>query len=213
MKPEYHDDAVLTVNVLAITDGAFSVDTNQRIVTWNHAAEALLGVAPDEVVGLPCCRVMSMLGVDCCQYCPHRHAAAPVDAERIGLLRQHLATCRPIAGLVTLAFAASACDSQPRIVHVLRQAGNSLAASGQPRQAYVRQVPSPQTSPCHALLTHRELEIVRLLARGYVAHRIAGELSISYVTVRNHIAHITSKLGVSTQLQAVAAASHQGLID
>lgn len=77
----------------------------------------------------------------------------------------------------------------------------------------MRQVPSPQTSPHHESLTQRELEIVRLLARGYVAHRIAGELSISYVTVRNHIAHITSKLGVSTQLQAVAVASHQGLID
>lgn len=45
-------------------------------------------------------------------------------------------------------------------------------------------------------LTSREEEIANLAARGYTTVEIARELTISAGTVRKHIEHINSKLGI-----------------
>jgi len=61
-------------------------------------------------------------------------------------------------------------------------------------------------------LTDRQLEVLQLLADGKSTEEIADELVISKVTVRNHIAHIMAALGVHTRVQALVAASRNGLI-
>lgn len=48
-------------------------------------------------------------------------------------------------------------------------------------------------------LTNRELEIAMLIYQGNSPREIAGEINLSYHTVRNHIKSIYSKLGVSTR--------------
>ncbi|MBP6057513.1 MAG: hypothetical protein KA524_03680 [Nitrosomonas sp.] len=48
-------------------------------------------------------------------------------------------------------------------------------------------------------LTPRELEIATLIYQGNSSKEIAGEINLSYHTVRNHIKNIYSKLGVSTR--------------
>lgn len=48
-------------------------------------------------------------------------------------------------------------------------------------------------------LTNRELEIATLIYQGNSSKEIAGEINLSYHTVRNHIKNIYSKLGVSTR--------------
>lgn len=48
-------------------------------------------------------------------------------------------------------------------------------------------------------LTPRELEIATLIYQGNSSKEIAGEIHLSYHTVRNHIKNIYSKLGVSTR--------------
>lgn len=48
-------------------------------------------------------------------------------------------------------------------------------------------------------LTNRELEIAMLIYQGDSPREIAGEINLSYHTVRNHIKSIYSKLGVSTR--------------
>lgn len=53
-------------------------------------------------------------------------------------------------------------------------------------------------------LTHRERQILRLIAHGLRNRDISGELSISESTVENHIHHIYAKLGISNRAQAVA---------
>lgn len=62
-------------------------------------------------------------------------------------------------------------------------------------------------------LTSRELEILRLLAEGLAAPRIAEELHLSPATVRSHLQNLYEKLEVSTQAAAVAAAMRQGLLE
>jgi HD-GYP domain-containing protein (c-di-GMP phosphodiesterase class II) len=61
-------------------------------------------------------------------------------------------------------------------------------------------------------LTTRELEVLRLLARGQNSAEIARSLSISAKTVRNHLEHIYLKAGVNNRTGAVLFALEQGLV-
>jgi len=62
-------------------------------------------------------------------------------------------------------------------------------------------------------LTEREVEVLRLLARGYSNARIAQELGISGPTVRFHLRNIYDKTGLQSRTEAVAWAIQQGLVD
>ena len=61
-------------------------------------------------------------------------------------------------------------------------------------------------------LTPRELEVARLAARGLPAKKIAAKLFISDKTVRNQLAVIYSKLGVSSQVELVFQSANLDLL-
>ncbi|WP_281274023.1 ATP-binding protein [Sphaerisporangium album] len=61
-------------------------------------------------------------------------------------------------------------------------------------------------------LTPRETEVLRLVAAGRSNRDIAAELFISAKTVSVHVSNILAKLGVSTRLEAAAAAHRQSLL-
>lgn len=61
-------------------------------------------------------------------------------------------------------------------------------------------------------LSARELEIVRLVARGRSNADIARELFISEATVKTHVGHVLTKLGVETRAAAVARAIELRLV-
>jgi len=61
-------------------------------------------------------------------------------------------------------------------------------------------------------LTHRELEVVRLVAEGKTNAEIAQSLFISVGTVKVHVERIIDKLGVSDRTQAAVRAVEQGYI-
>lgn len=61
-------------------------------------------------------------------------------------------------------------------------------------------------------LTHREKEVLRLMAEGYPSRAIASQLGISYTTVRTHIRSLGSKLAVHSKLEAIVKARELGLI-
>ncbi len=58
----------------------------------------------------------------------------------------------------------------------------------------------------HAPLTHREIEVLRLLANATNTQEIADLLFISVATARNHIQHLSHKLKVHNRLEAVSLA-------
>jgi DNA-binding NarL/FixJ family response regulator len=60
-------------------------------------------------------------------------------------------------------------------------------------------------------LTHRELEVLRLLASGMGPEDVARLLVVARKTVDKHIEHILFKLGVHTRAQAVALAFREDL--
>ncbi len=62
-------------------------------------------------------------------------------------------------------------------------------------------------------LTHREKEVLRLMAEGVASREIATRLGISYTTVRTHIRSLGSKLGVHSKLEAIVKARELALIE
>lgn len=63
------------------------------------------------------------------------------------------------------------------------------------------------------LLSQREREVLRLIARGRSAPEIARELHLGLATVKTHLLHIYDKLGVSERAAAVAEAMRRGLLE
>jgi DNA-binding NarL/FixJ family response regulator len=61
-------------------------------------------------------------------------------------------------------------------------------------------------------LSPRELEVFQLLARGMSNREIAGHLIVGETTVKTHVAHILTKLGVRDRVQAVVLAYETGVI-
>jgi DNA-binding NarL/FixJ family response regulator len=61
-------------------------------------------------------------------------------------------------------------------------------------------------------LTERELDVLRLLARGAANKEIGAALHISESTVKTHVANIFQKLDVSDRTEAVTAALRRGLL-
>ena len=66
--------------------------------------------------------------------------------------------------------------------------------------------------PDRERLTERELDVLRLLARGLSNRAIGAELFISETTVKFHVGNLMRKLDVSRRAEAVYAASKMGLI-
>lgn len=61
-------------------------------------------------------------------------------------------------------------------------------------------------------LTSREIDVLRLLAVGSTNKEIARKLFVSEATVKSHLVHIFSKLGVDSRSRAVHVAGETGLI-
>lgn len=61
-------------------------------------------------------------------------------------------------------------------------------------------------------ITSRELEVLRMLARGLMNKDIAADLGISEHTVKFHISSILDKLGAATRTEAVTVGIRRGLI-
>ena len=72
---------------------------------------------------------------------------------------------------------------------------------------------SPNADPAYPDgLSHREIEVLRLVAAGRTNQEIADELAITMRTVANHVANILDKTGSANRAGAATYASRQGLI-
>jgi DNA-binding NarL/FixJ family response regulator len=73
--------------------------------------------------------------------------------------------------------------------------------------------PSPDTVPAAlSVLTPRELDVLRVVARGLSNSEISRELFVSEATVKTHVVRILAKLELRDRTQAAIAAYEHGLI-
>jgi DNA-binding NarL/FixJ family response regulator len=103
------------------------------------------------------------------------------------------------------------------LVHAVRLVaqGDALLAPSITRRLiedYARRPPWREQPEALAELTPRELEVLRLLARGSSNGEIAGELVLGDATVKTHVARIFSKLDLHDRAQAVVLAYETGLV-
>jgi DNA-binding NarL/FixJ family response regulator len=68
------------------------------------------------------------------------------------------------------------------------------------------------TTPARVELSPRELEVLRMVARGTTNREAAKLLFISEASVKTHLLHIYAKLGVNDRAAAVATAFDRGLL-
>ena len=73
--------------------------------------------------------------------------------------------------------------------------------------------PGIREEPPFRPLTVREIEILRLIAKGLTNNEAAGVLGLSRATVRTHLEHIYEKLEVTNRVEAVTEGLRKGLIE
>lgn len=64
----------------------------------------------------------------------------------------------------------------------------------------------------HRPLTGRELEVLKMVAKGMSNKEIAAALNITEVTVKLHVSHVLEKLNVKDRTEAATAALKKGII-
>ncbi|HEV8649089.1 MAG TPA: response regulator transcription factor [Actinomycetes bacterium] len=110
-------------------------------------------------------------------------------------------------------------DSPPEqliaAIHVVAGGEALLAPSITRRliEEFVRR-PVPRSGPPSRLagLTARELDVLKLLARGLSNAEIAAELILGEATVKTHVGNLLMKLGLRDRVQAVVLAYESGLV-
>ncbi len=152
------------------------------------------------------------------------------EIDGVEALRRLRETCPDVRVIVFTAF-----DTDERILGAVRAGARGYLLKGAPREEIFQAIrvvhagnsllqpivaskllrrvsqespalPGPET------LTPRELDVLRLLARGLENKEIAAELVISERTVKFHVSSIQGKLGAGNRTEAVVIAARQGLI-
>jgi len=104
------------------------------------------------------------------------------------------------------------------LVHAVRVVarGDALLAPAITRRLITQYVhrPAPTTGSPAALaaLTDRELDVLRLIARGLTNAEIAAELYLSPATIKTHVARLLAKANLRDRVQAVVLAYESGLV-
>ncbi|RZS91814.1 LuxR family two component transcriptional regulator [Motilibacter rhizosphaerae] len=104
-----------------------------------------------------------------------------------------------------------------QLLHGIRScaAGDALLAPVVTRrliEQFVNRLPPGRTAPQLEVLTARELDILREVARGHSNAEIAAELYLSEATVKTHVSRVLQKLGLRDRAQAVVVAYETGVV-
>jgi DNA-binding CsgD family transcriptional regulator len=166
--------------------------TSSKSVRWSVTPSALQLIAVDHPFALQArgdwqaaAKSWAELG------CPYHQAAALADSQDPATLLEAL----PILDSL------GATPLAPQVRAGLRQLGVPNLPRG----------PVAGTRENPAGLTDRQLEVLRLLARGLTNGEIATQLVLSVRTVDRHVAEILAKLGAASRRQAAARAETLGI--
>jgi DNA-binding NarL/FixJ family response regulator len=120
----------------------------------------------------------------------------------------------PATTAAVLAAGADGCVAKDRSSRQVATAIRQLAAGGQ-APVVAAEAPAgrdPSVELRVRTLTARERQLLGLLAMGWSNRQMAEATRLSYLTVRSHMQNLLVKLGVNSQLEAVAFAVEHGVV-
>lgn len=105
-------------------------------------------------------------------------------------------------------------NTEPDILHniILQVAAGNSVLSPEITAKVLQAVRRSQSDRSRGLLSEREVEVLKCLARGQTTAQIANILFISENTVKTHIRHILEKMEVNNRAEAVARAAQLDMI-
>jgi len=204
---------------------AFAADGEGLIVAWNGAAEKEFGTTAEKALGQFCGTIVQgrdECGPVCSEHCPVRHSVA--QGQPMGEFDLQAGTGRGQRWLSVAVLTAYVNGSSiPFAIHLMTPVEVRkrlemvirdfvISNTGLPLEQVKAVLGSQRSAARETRLSERELEILRLLAKGGTTSSIANQLHISRDTVSNHIQHILGKLNVHTRLEAIRRAEHARLI-
>lgn len=132
--------------------------------------------------------------------------------QRIGAPYETARARTELASVLSALGRTDAAEKQARVaLESFRKLGASREADR--AAALLRQLQTPErTRETLSGLTHRELEVLRLMAQGMSNQEIATSLVLSEHTIHRHVANVRGKLGVSSRAAAVAQAARLDLL-
>ncbi|MDQ6793545.1 MAG: response regulator transcription factor [Chloroflexota bacterium] len=208
------DEAIVRTGVRLILDGESDIEVVGEAADGEAAIAVVERLRPD--IALLDVRMPGMSGLEAAQRI--------LGALTGGACRVIMLTTFDLDEYVYSALAAGASGfllkdgTAEELVAAIRQvaAGAALLAPSLTRRLIERFVkPGPVGfTPTADLesLTRRELEVLRLMARGFSNSELAAVLALSEGTVKTHVARILSKLGIRDRVQAVVLAYESGLV-
>ena len=210
------------------SDGMFAVTSDQKIKSWNTAAEKILGYRQDQVIGRKCYDVLCAKGttgrVKCSRNCIVITNAAKGRTTRDFDLECRTADGESVSVNMTVMLPGQGSGSRD-ILHVFRDVTDrrrvenaSIFSTAQDSSRATRTPQQKKTigmsSSGYRLppLTTREDQVLKLLAAGKNTKDMAEILAIRPLTARNHVSRLLTKLGCRSRLEAVALGTRAGLI-
>ncbi|MEV5408550.1 response regulator transcription factor [Thermopolyspora sp. NPDC052614] len=185
--------------VAAVADGVEAVEQARRL----RPDVCLLDIRMPRLDGLEATRLLAGPGV--------------ADPMRVVIV-----TTFDLDEYVYGALRAGACgfllkDSGPTLlIEAVRAAavGDSLVSPSVTVRLlkHLAQPVTPQARPPREQLTEREMDVVRLVARGRTNQEIAAELFVSLSTVKTHLGSVQAKLGARNRVEIAAWAWECGLV-
>jgi PAS domain S-box-containing protein len=187
-------------------DGAVVIGADGRIVSWNDAAERIMGYTGGDAVGELCCDLF--VGCDaggnrlCHQGC-HKMLVTMGESTRTVDMLTRTKTGRPIWINVTIVVLPEDREGATLTIHLFRDVTASKELLARVREHLAP--PDPvEDSP--GVLTSRELELLGLMTLGLEMEDAAERLQVSPARVRNDVQNIFGKLGVHSRQEAAAYA-------
>jgi len=201
-------DAPVPPWVHALAVPAWVTAPDGTIAYLNEQAEALLGVARGQGLGLPCHRVVASRDGQGRPFCRPgcRMAARAVQGDPLEPVELEVGPDGERRWARWLVIPVTADDGGTWLVHAVHDIEREHRAT-----AYVERL-SRRSAALRAIepaddttrLSPRETEILGLLEEDEDLGRIAARLGISHTTVRNHVQRLLGKLGAHSVQEAVA---------
>ncbi len=211
--------------VASTSDAAFAVDAYGKIVAWNQACEAFFGLASLEVIGQTCSSIIHGLD-ECGEVCSRDCTIRQAVKQHFPIGNYDLQVNTPQGRKwcnISVLVADSLDASSPYSIHIVRETDVRkkleilvrdfiVQETRLPAEQVFQMISTTRSASKEANLTTREVEVLRLLAKGESTAKVANQLHVSRTTINNHIQHILRKLDAHSRLEAIRRAERAGLL-